>query len=169
MPHFRHRLLHALTGIILTLPLITSATSGEHAGRLLASHNLPEGITAHYRWEKFLDHPRAVQPNDGIWQLTYDASGNLASQIDPTGATTLTQWRTNYALPEIETDALGNQTVYHYDDWGNLYTWHHVDNYNPKTGKATLELVETPAHVATLPHKGSVGQYQDYHGIVYKS
>ena len=154
---------------------------------LLASHNLPEGVTAHYRWDKFLDHPRvveqwddlgnrwhieydttsgtthatdqrghvqvwrwnsryallghtdaagnaweiewndegqiarAVQPNGGVWQFTYDAYGNLASQIDPTGATTLTQWRTNYALPEIETDALGNQTTYHYDDWGNLH------------------------------------------------
>ncbi len=153
---------------------------------LLASHNLPEGITAHYRWERFADHPRvveqwddlgnrwrieydttsgatratdqwgrvqvwrwnsryaltghtdavgnvwqiewnedgqipsAIQPNGGRWQFAYDAFGNLASQTDPAGATTRIQWRQNYALPESETDALGNQTSYIYDDWGNL-------------------------------------------------
>ncbi|MCL2590559.1 MAG: DUF6531 domain-containing protein, partial [Betaproteobacteria bacterium] len=153
---------------------------------LLASHSLPEGITAHYRWDTFADHPRVVeqwddlgnrwqadydldsgttrvtdqlgrtqswawdrryaltghadalgnawqiewdgdgqitgatQPNGGHWQLAYDAQGNLASQVDPTGAETQIKWRQDYALPESETDPLGNQTGYLYDTWGNL-------------------------------------------------
>ena len=29
------------------------------------------------------------------------------------------------------------------------YTWHHVDEYNPKTGKGTMQLVRSDAHEAT--------------------
>jgi hypothetical protein len=50
----------------------------------------------------------------------------------------------------------------------NNYTWHHVDDFNPTNGRASMELVERDAHKATTPHKGSVGQYQDYHGVKYK-
>ncbi|MCX7746061.1 MAG: HNH endonuclease [Clostridia bacterium] len=44
------------------------------------------------------------------------------------------------------------------------YTWHHVDDYDPVTGKCTLQLVKRKAHEATKPHKGSCGQYDDHHG-----
>ncbi len=48
------------------------------------------------------------------------------------------------------------------------YTWHHVDDFNLLTGESTMELVETNAHKATIPHKGSVYQYEQYHGVKYK-
>jgi len=48
------------------------------------------------------------------------------------------------------------------------YVWHHVDDYNPETGTATLELVISGAHRATYPHKGSVSQYEKYTGKKYK-
>ena len=47
------------------------------------------------------------------------------------------------------------------------YVWHHVDDFNPVTGKATLELVERGAHNAVIPHRGSVAQYSEYYGVDY--
>ena len=48
------------------------------------------------------------------------------------------------------------------------YMWHHVDDFDPKTGTSSLELVKRNAHEATLPHAGSVSQYEKFHGIKYK-
>lgn len=48
------------------------------------------------------------------------------------------------------------------------YTWHHVGDFNPATGTATLELVRTGAHTATYPHSGSVAQYEKFFGRTYK-
>lgn len=48
------------------------------------------------------------------------------------------------------------------------YMWHHVDDFDPKTGMASLELVHQDAHWATLPHAGSVAQYKKHHGVRYK-
>ena len=48
------------------------------------------------------------------------------------------------------------------------YRWHHVDDFDPLSGEATLELVSEKAHSATLRHVGSVGQYAKHHGIPYK-
>jgi hypothetical protein len=48
------------------------------------------------------------------------------------------------------------------------YVWHHVDDFDPQTGTSTLELVDEDAHQATLPHTGSVSQYEKFHGIRYK-
>lgn len=36
------------------------------------------------------------------------------------------------------------------------YVWHHVDDYDVRTGMATLQLVQIPAHEATKTHAGSV-------------
>ncbi|MFK7749078.1 MAG: HNH endonuclease [Kordia sp.] len=36
------------------------------------------------------------------------------------------------------------------------YTWHHLDDYDPVTGICTMQLVETPIHVACIPHYGGV-------------
>ncbi|MDR3212662.1 MAG: DUF6531 domain-containing protein, partial [Azoarcus sp.] len=156
---------------------------------LMASHSLPDGLTAHYRWEAFADHPRvtehwddagnrwridytvtgftratdhlgrtqqwqwdkryallahtnaagetwtfardadgrlvsATQPNGGQWRFQYDARGNLAEQTDPAGALTRIDWRTDWALPKVETDALGERTEYCYDELGNLIERH---------------------------------------------
>jgi len=48
------------------------------------------------------------------------------------------------------------------------YMWHHVDDFNPQTGRATLELINEEAHNAARPHVGSVGQYAKHHGVRYK-
>ena len=48
------------------------------------------------------------------------------------------------------------------------YTWHHLDDYNPRTNTGTLQLVRTDAHEATYPHNGGVKQYQDATGRRYR-
>jgi hypothetical protein len=48
------------------------------------------------------------------------------------------------------------------------YVWHHVDDYESSTGRATLELVEKGAHDAVIPHRGSVSQYEEYNDVTYK-
>ncbi|MDM9557198.1 MULTISPECIES: HNH endonuclease [Pseudomonas] len=45
------------------------------------------------------------------------------------------------------------------------YTWHHVDDFDPKTGKSTMQLVKTSAHEATFPHGGSVSQFEKHFGL----
>ncbi|MBT2298676.1 RHS domain-containing protein [Pseudomonas fluorescens] len=49
------------------------------------------------------------------------------------------------------------------------YTWHHVDDFNPKTGTTTMQLVKTAAHEATFPHGGSVAQYEKHFKVKYES
>lgn len=48
------------------------------------------------------------------------------------------------------------------------YTWHHLPDYDPVTGEATMQLVEEAAHRATFPHKGAVYQYEQATGKTYK-
>jgi len=48
------------------------------------------------------------------------------------------------------------------------YRWHHVDDFDPTSGEATLELIEHNAHVSTFPHTGSVAQYEKHHGVQYR-
>ncbi|POP74159.1 type IV secretion protein Rhs [Pseudomonas syringae] len=45
------------------------------------------------------------------------------------------------------------------------YTWHHLDDFDPKTGKTTMQLVTTSAHEATFPHGGSVAQFEKHFGL----
>jgi hypothetical protein len=47
------------------------------------------------------------------------------------------------------------------------YTWHHVADFDPETGKSTMQLVKTTTHIATYPHKGSAGQFTDAFGVQY--
>ena len=49
------------------------------------------------------------------------------------------------------------------------YTWHHVDDFDPATGRTTMQLVKTSTHEATFPHKGSVSQFEKYFGVKYGS
>lgn len=48
------------------------------------------------------------------------------------------------------------------------YVWHHVDDYDVRTGMATMQLVKVKAHDATKTHAGSVKQYEVDHGVKYK-
>jgi len=58
--------------------------------------------------------------------------------------------------------------------WGGFtetprdYRWHHVDDFDPESGEASLELIHKDVHDATLPHAGSVVQYEDHHGVKHK-
>ncbi|MEY8356558.1 RHS repeat-associated core domain-containing protein [Lachnospiraceae bacterium 54-53] len=45
--------------------------------------------------------------------------------------------------------------------------WHHLDDYNVRTGDITLELVYKDAHRATVPHAGSCAQYDAVNGQSY--
>jgi RHS repeat-associated protein len=46
-------------------------------------------------------------------------------------------------------------------------TWHHV-NYDTKTGKGVLQLVDRDAHKAAIPHIGGAAEYRHFHGTGYK-
>ncbi len=52
------------------------------------------------------------------------------------------------------------------------YTWHHMDDFAPGNemgeGTSTMQLVVTRVHRQTLPHTGSVKQYENYHLVNYK-
>jgi hypothetical protein len=47
------------------------------------------------------------------------------------------------------------------------YTWHHVRDFDPATGKSTMQLVTRTGHEATFPHAGSVEQYEKHFGVKY--
>ena len=47
------------------------------------------------------------------------------------------------------------------------YTWHHVDDFNPKTGKTTMQLVKTNGIHGKTSHKGSVNQFEKKFGVTY--
>ncbi|MCX8662519.1 HNH endonuclease [Gilliamella sp. B2911] len=49
------------------------------------------------------------------------------------------------------------------------YTWHHVADFDPTTGKFTMQLVKTQTHIDSYPHKGSAGQFADHFGVKYDS
>jgi RHS repeat-associated protein len=48
------------------------------------------------------------------------------------------------------------------------YMWHHLDDFNSNTGKATLQLVKKDVHTKTIPYTGSVKQYENTKGTTYK-
>jgi hypothetical protein len=52
---------------------------------------------------------------------------------------------------------------------GVPYTWHHMDDFNPVTGKCTVQLVERTAHttVEGMGHSGGAAQYRVYNGSGY--
>ncbi|EKT4523367.1 HNH endonuclease [Pseudomonas putida] len=45
------------------------------------------------------------------------------------------------------------------------YTWHHLDDFDPATGRGTMQLVTKSAHEASLPHTGSVAQFEKHFGL----
>nr|WP_255458450.1 HNH endonuclease [Gilliamella sp. ESL0250] len=48
------------------------------------------------------------------------------------------------------------------------YTWHHVDDFDPKTGKTTMQLIKKETHKA-ISHKGSVSQFEEFSRMTYGS
>ena len=55
----------------------------------------------------------------------------------------------------------------HQQVYGDV-TWHHA-SYDPKTNTATMQLVRTPDHMASLPHQGSVKDFEDATNTKYGS
>ena len=49
------------------------------------------------------------------------------------------------------------------------YTWHHVADFDPSTGKTTMQLVTRTAHEATYPHAGSADQFAKHFNVTYDS
>jgi len=49
------------------------------------------------------------------------------------------------------------------------YTWLHVHDYDPVTNMCTIQLVKTEAYEATIPHMGSVSQFEKTHGVEYET
>ncbi|CAM3139260.1 HNH endonuclease [Flavobacterium frigoris] len=49
------------------------------------------------------------------------------------------------------------------------FTWHHLDDFNPVTGKVTAQLVDQSAHtkVVGMGHSGGVAQYKMFNGSGY--
>jgi uncharacterized protein RhaS with RHS repeats len=49
------------------------------------------------------------------------------------------------------------------------YTWHHLNDFNPETGRTTMQLVKTQAHIDSFPHAGSADQFAKHFGVEYDS
>lgn len=49
------------------------------------------------------------------------------------------------------------------------YTWHHVDDFSAESGTSTMQLVKSNVHSDTLPHNGSVSQYERATGTKYET
>ncbi|SEW44176.1 RHS repeat-associated core domain-containing protein [Cognatiyoonia koreensis] len=49
------------------------------------------------------------------------------------------------------------------------YTWHHVDDFSAESGTGTMQLVKTHIHEDTLPHNGSVSQFEQATGTRYET
>jgi hypothetical protein len=47
------------------------------------------------------------------------------------------------------------------------YTWHHVDDFDPRTGKTTMQLVKTDGIHQSTSHKGSVSQFEKHFKVDY--
>ena len=49
------------------------------------------------------------------------------------------------------------------------YTWHHVDDFDVKTGKTTMQLVKTDGLHRSTSHSGSVSQFEKRFKVEYDS
>ncbi len=49
------------------------------------------------------------------------------------------------------------------------YTWHHVKDFDPSTGKTTMQLVARGAHEKSFPHGGSVSQFEKHFNVKYNT
>jgi RHS repeat-associated protein len=47
------------------------------------------------------------------------------------------------------------------------YTWHHVRDYDPVSGRSSMQLVLRTTHEASYPHAGSAEQFAKAHGVAY--
>jgi hypothetical protein len=48
-----------------------------------------------------------------------------------------------------------------------LYTWHHLDDYDPFTGTCTMQLVEKGIHIDCSPHVGGANLFDSFFNFGY--
>jgi RHS repeat-associated protein len=78
---------------------------------LLARHTLPEGLTAHYQWASFADHPRVVEHWDDTgrrWRFEYDTEAGTTRVTDQQSRSQHWRWTSRYELLGY-TNAVGEQ------------------------------------------------------------
>jgi hypothetical protein len=160
-------------GVRYQIGALGDSSSIELSGRKLLS---TEGSIGANTTEELVLHARAAE------------KGYPGVQVTPNGGPTFA--KTDYLFPIRE----GQQNVLNLEMTGSRrldfkaaneaaglqdlvprgadspsgYVWHHVDDFNPATGTSTLELVERGAHNATIPHKGSVFQWEQLNGVPYR-
>ena len=83
-------------------------------------------------------------------QLTGGRRGDFKNAIEAAGYNGVSGWPTGNAHP-------------------NGYTWHHVNDYDHKSNTSTMQLVSTEAHMESLPHSGSVSQFEKANGVKYET
>lgn len=94
---------------------------GPGAG-LMASHTLPTGMTCHYEWAAYADHPRVVghRNDEGeSWQATYDLAAGQTAVTDQQGRRQAWCWNARFAITAY-TDALGHTWQMQWNEHGLL-------------------------------------------------
>ncbi len=93
---------------------------------LIASHTLPDGLTCHYRWERFADHPRVVEhwTDDGQrWISRYTlpkvTQRGHTEVTDHLGRIKRWEWDGRYA-PLVYESAAAARTTLEWDAAGQL-------------------------------------------------
>ena len=89
---------------------------------LLASHSLPQGLTCHYQWEGFADHPRVVKhwSDDGQhWFADYDLIAGQTRVVDHLGRQQSWRWNSRYQIT-AHTDAVGATWTLSWNDAAQL-------------------------------------------------
>ncbi|MBI1906571.1 MAG: PAAR/RHS domain-containing protein [Rhodocyclales bacterium] len=110
----RHARLTAVTDRIGHTPRRFTWHDSGPGAQLLASHTLPDGLTTHYEWAAYPDHPRVVtqRSDDGNhWQADYDLSGGRTVVTDQGGRRRSWEWNTRHAIT-AHTDALGQRWAF---------------------------------------------------------
>ena len=80
-------------------------------------------------------------------------------------------WDFRAANKEAELSGVrGRATIdSHHNTYGQGETvWHHA-TYDPVTNEMRMQLVTTADHQASLPHRGSVADFEKFHGVEYES
>jgi len=138
---------------IITDPMGNETTHTHYTGyKLLRSIENPLGEVISYSYNANLNRTAIVDRNNHTTTFEYDTFGNVIRKIDPNdpndsydgGITAVKYNNPDFPhMPTRKTDALGNETLYEYDEKGNLIrqidpngnekTW----TYNSFGGKLT--------------------------------
>lgn len=100
-----------------SFPYGSSTPAGSQTGTVTVEHDADWNVT------------RYIDPNGGVYEITYDGFGKTLSVTDPLKSTTWNNWTLkpypgaagqHLVVPAQTRDALGNTTTITTDDWGNV-------------------------------------------------